>query len=104
MCPSRLRVLIAALAITATSAACTARYSQSLVGRIPSSSGQEVSSSDAGLSIFAVVVNEPTSAAEQVGSLLGACNRLTKVQVDYREILFFIVGIPKISITATCEK
>ena len=96
--------LAAVVTLAASTAACTIRYSQALVGRIPASKGQEVRASDPGLSILQITVNEPTPAHEQVASLLGACSALTKVEVDYREISFFIVGIPEVTITAVCEK
>ena len=81
---------------------CTARYSQSLAGRIPPDTGTRVQTSDSGFALFSIVFSEPTSAHEQVVSLMGGCSELTKVQVDYRELLFFIVGIPKVTVTANC--
>ena len=83
---------------------CTTRYSQSLAGRIPSTQGKEVRSSDTGFSLLQITFSEPKSAHEQVGSLLGGCSHLTQVEVDYRELVFFIVGIPSVTVTANCVK
>ena len=82
--------------------ACTARYSQSLSGAIPKSQGTPVSSSATGLSVFAIAFSEPTSAHEQVTQLIGGCEMLNTVQVDYRETTFLILGIPKVSVKAIC--
>ena len=87
-----------------SSAACTARYSHSLSGPIPNASGADVSTSSTGLSVFAIAFTEPKPAHEQVISLLGACSSLNNVQVDYREKVFLVVGIPEISIKAKCVK
>jgi hypothetical protein len=95
--------LVAGVALSlGLSAACTARYSQSLSGQIPNSKGTLVSSSATGLSVFGIAFNEPTPAHEQVMQLIGACRSLNAVQVDYREKVFVIVGIPEISVKATC--
>jgi hypothetical protein len=81
---------------------CTARYSHSLAGSIPNTSGRQVEASDSGFSLFGIAFSEPKSAHKHVTSLLGACSSLTKVEVDYRETLFVILGIPKVSVKATC--
>lgn len=101
-----LRANLTALAVAALviGSGCTARYSQSLAGRIPVDTGTRVRSSDSGFSLFGIAMSEPTSAHEQVISLMGGCSELTKVEVDYREIVFFIVGIPKVTITANCVR
>ena len=96
--------MILFLSSFALSGACTARYSHSLSGPIPKASGTEVSSSSTGLSVFAITFTEPDPAHKQVISLLGACNSLDNVQVDYREKVFLIVGIPEISVKANCVK
>lgn len=81
---------------------CTTRYSQSLTGTIPRANGTEVRSSDTGFSLFGIALDEPRSAHEQVLSLLGPCSSLTKVWVDYRELTFIILGIPKVTVSGTC--
>jgi len=81
---------------------CTARYSQAISGSIPKEPGTEISTSATGLSVFAIAFTEPTPAHEQVMSLLGGCSSLTNVEIDYRETVFFIVGIPKVSVKANC--
>lgn len=83
---------------------CTIRYSQSLVGAIPNKAGSQVRSSDTGFSLFQITLSEPTPAHEQVMSLMGACNELTQVEVDYREILFVIIGIPRVTVTGNCVR
>lgn len=84
--------------------ACTIRYSQSLTGAIPKSAGTDVRSRDTGFSLFSITFSEPTPAHEQVKSLMGACSRLTRVQVDYRELSFAIFGIPSVTVTGVCEQ
>ncbi len=66
--------------------------------------GTRVRSSDSGFALFGIVLSEPTSAHEQVVSLMGGCTELTKVEVDYRELSVFIVGIPKVTIVANCVR
>jgi len=83
---------------------CTIRYSQSLAGPIPKSSGTEVRSRDTGFSLFNITFSEPTPAHQQVVSLMGACSRLTRVEVDYRELSFAIFGIPSVRVTGICEQ
>ena len=99
---SRLLLGLCLLLVLAPVAACTARYSQSLSGAIPKAQGTPVSSSATGLSVFAIAFSEPTSAHEQVMQLIGGCESLNTVQVDYREMTFIILGIPKVSVKATC--
>jgi hypothetical protein len=82
--------------------ACTARYSQSLSGGIPKSTGTSVSTNATGLTLFGIAVTEPTPAHEQITQLIGGCERLDAVEVDYRETVFLILGIPKIGVKATC--
>ncbi len=82
--------------------ACTARYSQSLSGAIPKSPGTEVSTNATGFTLFQIAISEPTPAHEQITQLLGGCQRLDAVEVDYRETVFVILGIPKIGVKATC--
>lgn len=83
--------------------ACTIRYSQSLTGAIPKSAGTDVRSRDTGFTLFSITFSEPTPAHEQVKSLMGACSRLTRVQVDYRELSFLLFGIPSVTVTGVCE-
>lgn len=82
---------------------CTIRYSQSLAGRLPPAKGTPVQSSDSGFSLLQITFSEPTPAHEQVISLLGACQALTNVEVDYRELYFLLFGIPKVSVHGVCE-
>lgn len=96
--------LIGFVVVALVSIGCTVRYSQSLAGSIPTSSGNRVRSSDTGFSLFQITLSEPTPAHEQAASLLGACSRLTKVEVDYRELSFLILGIPRVTVTGTCER
>lgn len=63
-----------------------------------------VRSRDTGFSLFNITFSEPTPAHEQVKSLMGACSRLTRVQVDYRELSFLIFGIPSVTVTGVCEQ
>ncbi len=81
---------------------CTLRYSQSLSGTIPRDSGNLVRSSDSGFSLFSITFSEPTSAHDQVKSLLGACSKLTALEVDYREVFFLIFGIPRVTVEGNC--
>lgn len=83
---------------------CTIRYSQSLTSALPQSQGREVRSSDAGFNILQITIDEPRSAHEQVRGLIGACSRLTKVQVDYRELSFLLFGFPRVTVEGVCEK
>jgi hypothetical protein len=82
---------------------CTIRYSQSLTGAIPKSAGTDVRSRDTGFSLLNITFSEPTAAHEQVKSLMGACARMTRVQVDYRELSFLLFGIPSVTVTGVCE-
>lgn len=82
--------------------ACTARFSQSLTGSIPATQGTKTTASDTGLSIFYIVVREPKPAHELVSSLMANCKQLVRVQVDYRELVYVIVGIPKVEVTGYC--
>lgn len=93
-------LLIGVLAATG----CTARYSQALAGRIAEAKGSEVRSSDTGFSLFQITFTEPRSAHEQATALMGGCKELNNVEVDYRELLFFIVGIPRVTVTGTCVR
>lgn len=90
------------LMIVIGSAGCTVRYSQSLAGTIPGDAGSDVRSSDAGFSLLSITLSEPTHAHEQVTSLMGACSKLTKVEVDYRELSFLLFGLPRVTVTGTC--
>ena len=100
----RLGVVALAFLSLAASVSCTARYSHTLSGSISNQTGTPVSTSSTGLSVFGIAFSEPEPAHEQVLNLLGGCNSLNKVQVDYREKWFFVVGIPKIKIDAVCVK
>ena len=97
----RLLVLLACSVLTAS---CTIRYSQSLASSMPRSEGRAVRSTDTGFSLLNITLSEPTSAHEQVRSLIGACSRLTKVQVDYRELSFILFGIPRVSVEGVCVR
>lgn len=101
---ARCGIAILAVAFLSSSAACTARYSHMLSGPIPNQAGTPVSTTSTGLSVFGIAFTEPKPAHEQVTQLLGGCNSLNKVQVDYREKVFFVVGIPEISVDAVCVK
>ena len=98
----RMSAAIVLLVVLSTSNACTARYSQALAARIPQAQGKEVTSSDAGFSLFQIVLSEPKPAHEQAAALLGPCKELTNVEVDYRELLFVIIGFPRVTVTGTC--
>ena len=67
---------------------CTIRYSQSLAAAMDRSTGSAVNSSDRGFTLIGITLSEPTSAHDQVRALVSSCSRLTKVQVDYRELSF----------------
>ena len=84
------------------SVGCTARFSQSLTGSIPATQGTKATASDTGLAIFGIVVDEPQPAHELVTGMMGNCKQLVRVQVDYREMLIIIVGIPKVEVTGYC--
>ncbi len=99
---TRQKVLAVALLGLLSTAGCTVRYSQSLVGTIPAQAGTQVTSSDTGLEIFRITVREPKPAHEQVLSLMGACQKLTRVEVDYRTLFYIVFGIPKVIVTANC--
>jgi len=96
---SKVCVAFACLLLTG---ACTARFSQSLTGSIPATQGTKTTASDTGLSIFNIVVDEPQPAHELVTGLLASCKQLVRVQVDYRELVIIIVGIPKVEVTGYC--
>ena len=98
-----MRLAVVLLLSLATGLGCTIRYSQSLTGAIPQSQGSPVRSSDSGFSLFNITFVEPIPAHEQVASLMGACARLTRVQVDYRELSFAVFGIPRVTVTGVCE-
>ena len=83
--------------------ACTVRYSQSLTGAIPKSTGTEVRSTDTGFELFDITLSEPTPAHEQVVSLMGQCSRLTRVEIDYRSLSFILFSIPRVTVTGLCE-
>jgi hypothetical protein len=83
--------------------ACTIRYSQSLTGAIPKSTGTEVESTDTGFALFDITLSEPTPAHEQVVSLMGRCSRLTRVEIDYRSLSFILFSIPRVTVTGLCE-
>jgi len=90
------------LTVASLSSACTARYSQSLVGTIPKPTGQPVNSTATGFSFLQIVLSEPTPAHEQVSNLMANCRELTGVEIDYRELVIIIVSIPRVSVTGTC--
>lgn len=94
--------LLVVLAVTASG--CTARYSQALAGAVPDTAGAPIRSSDTGFSLLGIAISEPLHAHEQVASLMGACSRLTKVEVDYRELWFILFGIPRVTVTGNCVK
>ena len=82
--------------------ACTARYSQSLGGSIPMETGRSVSTEATGFTLFGIAISDPTPAHEQVSQMMGGCESLNAVEVDYREMWFVILGIPKVKVSATC--
>ena len=98
------RILVACLVSTLSLFGCTIRYSQSLTGNIPHESGKQVRSSDAGFELFQIAFSEPTPAHEQIASLMGACTSLTEVEVDYRSIVFLIIGFPRVTVTGNCVR
>lgn len=71
---------------------------------IPETTGSEVRSSDAGFSLLQITLSDPTHAHDQVKSLMGACSRLTNVEVDYRELSFAIIGFPRVTVAGYCER
>lgn len=81
---------------------CTARYSQSLSGAIPQVEGRPVSTEATGFTLFGIAISDPTPAHEQITQMMGGCKSLNAVEVDYREMWFVILGIPKIQVAATC--
>jgi hypothetical protein len=97
-----LSVVFAALACVLLSAGCTARFSQSLAGSMPAQEGELKSASDTGLSILGIAVQEPKPAHELVTGLLANCKQLVRVQVDYRELVFVVVGLPKVTVAGYC--
>ena len=98
------RLIAIVLALGITLGGCTKRFSQSLTGAIPNDTGTEVRSSDTGLAVFGIVFDEPQPAHEQVRSIIGACQKLTSVEVDYRELWFILFGIPKVTVNGTCVR
>ena len=98
-----MRALLLLILFTASGVGCTIRYSQSLTGATPKSEGSAVRSSDSGFSLFNIAFVEPTAAHEQVAALMGACSRLTRVQVDYRALSFGVFGLPRVTVTGMCE-
>jgi len=94
-------VLLLTLAIAAGTG-CTVRYSQALVGTLPQETGSQVRSSATGFELLSIALTEPTPAHEQVQSLMGACKKLTRVEVDYRQLFFILFGIPRITVTGQC--
>ncbi|UCE85314.1 MAG: hypothetical protein JSU66_13330 [Deltaproteobacteria bacterium] len=100
----RARFLVPLLVGALLTTGCTIRYSQSLASAMPQTDGREVRSNDTGFSLLNITLSEPDSAHDQVRALIGACSRLTKVQVDYRELSFVLFGIPKVSVKGICEQ
>jgi hypothetical protein len=100
MRPRALVTLAAAICLALPG--CTVRFSQSLVGSIAQDSGAEVRSSDSGFALFGIVIEEPKPAHEQVQSLMDVCPKLSRVEVDYRELWFILFGMPEITVTAKC--
>lgn len=98
-----LRVALAGVLLGLFSA-CTARYSQSLVARIPKGSGEIVTSTATGLAIFQITVEEPTPAHQQVSALMANCKELTGVEVDYRDLFIIVVSIPRVTVTGRCVR
>ena len=86
------------------SSACTIRYSQSLTARLPPPSGSEVKASAQGFALLQLVISEPKPAHELVAGLMGQCQELNHVQVDYRELSFLLFSLPKVTVTANCVK
>jgi len=84
--------------------ACTIRYSQSLTPRLPPPSGSEVTASAQGFAFLQLVISEPKPAHELAAGLMGNCQELTRVQVDYRELSFLIFSFPKVTVTGNCVK
>jgi hypothetical protein len=94
--------VISLLRALAMATGCTTRYSQSLAGSLPRSTGREVESHDTGFSVLGIAVREPTPAHTQVTQLLASCSELRLVEVYYRETVFLILGSPRVTVTATC--
>ena len=65
--------------------------------------GRRVSASSTGLEIFQIEVNDTESAANLTKQVGGSCKSLTNVETDYRTMLIFIVGIPKLTVSADCN-
>jgi len=82
--------------------ACTIRFSQALTGSIPLEEGTEVSSSDRGFAFLGIVFSEPRPAHEQIRDLLVPCEKLTRVEVDYRELWFVLFALPRVTVTGDC--
>jgi hypothetical protein len=101
-----MRTILASLLVclAAVGSGCTIRYSQALAGAVPDTAGTPVRSSDTGFSLLYITLSEPRHAHEQVASLMGACSKLTKVEVDYRELFFILFGIPRVTVTGNCVK
>ena len=98
-------VLVSLLAsLVALGSGCTIRYSQALAGAIPDTAGTPVRSSDTGFSLLNIALSEPRHAHEQVTSLMGACSKLTKVEVDYRDLYFLLFSIPRVTVVGNCVK
>jgi hypothetical protein len=100
-----MRVILASLFVCmVVGSGCTMRYSQALAGAVPDVVGTPVRSSDTGFSLVGIALSEPRHAHEQVASLMGACSKLTRVEVDYRELWFLLFGIPRVTVTGSCVK
>ena len=100
----RLASVATCIALSVMISGCTIRYSQALTGRIPSTQGSEVRSSDAGFEFFNIAFSEPTPAHELIISLLGACSELNRVEVDYRSLSFLIIAFPRVTVTGVCVR
>lgn len=92
-----------ALASALLLCACTARYSHTLANVEPVAvPSYATESSDTGLSLFQFVLVEPESARKQLAKM--NCNVPHNVLTDYREMLIFFVGLPRVSIEADCRE
>lgn len=83
-------------------AGCTIRHSRTL-DNVGPTVGRRVSASSTGLEIFQIEVNDTETAANLAKQAGGSCRSLHNVETDYRTMGIYIVGWPKLTVSADCQ-
>jgi hypothetical protein len=88
-------------------AACVMPYSRTVVNQNLQASGEKVEKVSTGLYILGLwAVSDPDPIPVIMYSLAAerACSKLENVDIDYWMTHYWVVGIPKVKITAACVK